>query len=66
MANSADIKRYRQNFQGEIDAASTYRALADIEKQPQIQEVFTRMAVMEEKHAEFWAQQLETRTQQVS
>ncbi len=60
MANSADIKRYRQNFQGEIDAASTYRALADIEKQPQIQEVFTRMAVMEEKHAEFWAQQLES------
>ena len=33
--------------------------MAEIEKQPQIQEVFNRMAGMEEKHAEFWAQKLE-------
>lgn len=66
MANSTDIKRYRQNFQGEIDAASTYRALADIEKQPHIREVFERMATMEEKHAEFWAGQLESAGMKVS
>ena len=60
MTSSTDIKRYRENFQGEIDAASTYRALAELEKQPQIQEVFGRMAAMEEKHAEFWAGQLES------
>lgn len=66
MANSADIKRYRENCQGEIDAASTYRALADLEKQPQIREVFERMAGMEQKHAEFWAGKLESAGMRVS
>lgn len=57
MANS-DINRYRENLQGELDASATYRALADLEQQPHISEVYQRMAAMEEKHATFWAGKL--------
>jgi len=58
MTTPADIQRYRNNLQGEIDASSTYRALAAIEAQPQIQEVYNRLAGIEERHVEFWAQKL--------
>ena len=55
MADKADIARYRENLQGELDAAATYRAIAALEKQPLIAEVFQRLGSMEEKHADFWA-----------
>lgn len=58
MDNAADTARYRDNFQGEIDAAATYLALAEIERQPHLQEVYRRMASMEQKHADFWANKL--------
>ena len=39
-----DIKRYRDNWQGEVDGAAQYRALAKAEKNPQLSQVYTNLA----------------------
>jgi len=49
-----DIERYRTNLQGEIDSAALYRTLADTETNPQLKEVYGRLAAVEEAHADFW------------
>lgn len=59
MPNSADIARYKENFQNEVDAASTYHALAQIETQPHLKEVYSRMGDIEARHADFWGAKLE-------
>jgi vacuolar iron transporter family protein len=51
--------RYRSNLQGEIDGAALYRAMAEAEQNPQISEVYARLAAVEETHAQFWRKQLE-------
>ena len=53
-----DIARYRNNLQGEIDSAALYRTLADSETSPQLKEVYSRLAAVEEAHAEFWRNRL--------
>jgi VIT1/CCC1 family predicted Fe2+/Mn2+ transporter len=58
MSEPADIARYRANLQDETDSAFLYRSFAAIEKQPQIAEVFRRLAAVEEKHARFWEDQI--------
>jgi hypothetical protein len=51
--------RYRANLQGEVDGAALYRALADAETDPRLKEVYSRLAAVEEGHAEFWRKQLD-------
>ncbi len=58
MAASSDQKRYRANWQDEIDSAAIYRVLAEKEDQPQLAEVYRRLAAVEEKHAGFWEDKL--------
>lgn len=58
MANAADVARYRANRQDEIDSMALYRALAEAESQPQLAEVYRRLAAVEETHARFWEEQL--------
>jgi VIT1/CCC1 family predicted Fe2+/Mn2+ transporter len=53
-----DIKRYLDNWQGEVDGAAQYRALAKAEKNPQLSQVYTNLALMEEKHRGFWEDHL--------
>jgi VIT1/CCC1 family predicted Fe2+/Mn2+ transporter len=53
-----DIERYRSNLQGEVDSATLYRALAETETSPQLKEVYRRLAVVEEAHADFWRSRL--------
>jgi vacuolar iron transporter family protein len=53
------IRRYRGNLQGEVDSASLYRALAETETQPQLKEVYRRLAAVEEAHAQFWRGRLD-------
>ena len=65
MATQADITRYRTNWQGEIDGAALYRTMAEVTTQPQLAEIYGRLAAIEEKHAQFWAQQLRTAGQPV-
>ena len=58
MSNNEDIKRYFANRQKEIDGAALYRVLAETEKQPQMAEVYGKLAAAEEKHAAAWEMKL--------
>lgn len=53
-----DGERYRANLQGEADGASLYRALAQAEPNPNVAEVYRRLAAVEDAHAELWRRQL--------
>lgn len=65
MAKSEDLARYRANLQDEIDSAALYRTLADVESQPPLAEVYRRLALVEERHAQFWEQRLQAAGQPV-
>lgn len=58
MSNANDIERYLANRQKEIDGAAMYLALAEIEKQPQMAEVYRKLAASEQKHAAAWESKL--------
>jgi vacuolar iron transporter family protein len=60
MAERSPIKRYRRNLQGELDSAVLYRALADGESNPQLKQVYGRLAQVEEAHAAFWRKRLDS------
>jgi vacuolar iron transporter family protein len=47
-------RRYAANLQGEVDSAALYRTLAQTERNPQLAQVYRRLAVIEEAHVEFW------------
>ena len=53
-----DIVRLKNNFQGEVDGAVLYDALAEAEQDPKTAEVYRRLAAVERAHAEFWAKRL--------
>lgn len=59
MSNNDDVKRYFANRQKEIDGAALYRVLAETEKQPQMAQVYSKLAASEEKHAAGWEKKLE-------
>lgn len=48
------------NLQDEIDSAALYQALAQIEPEKQVAEIYSRMAKDEKRHAEIWEQKLRT------
>lgn len=54
MTTPSDIKRYQNNWQGEMDGGALYRTLSKAEKNPKLAEVYARLAAVEEKHARFW------------
>lgn len=58
MTQLNDTTRYRANWQDEIESAYLYRALAEAEPQPQLAEVYRRLAAVEEQHARFWEEHL--------
>jgi vacuolar iron transporter family protein len=58
MSDTEDVKRYFTNRQKEIDGAALYRVLAETEKQPQMAEVYRKLAASEEKHAAAWEKKL--------
>ncbi len=57
-ATPDDIKRYRENLQGEIDGTAIYLAMADSEKDPPLKELFRRLAETEQRHGAVWEQRL--------
>ncbi len=57
-ATPDDIKRYRENLQGEIDGASIYLAMADGEEAPPLKELYRRLAETERRHGAVWEQRL--------
>ncbi|HUJ85796.1 MAG TPA: VIT1/CCC1 family protein [Burkholderiales bacterium] len=52
------IARYRANLQGEVDGSAMYRAIAELDTQPERAEIFRRLAAVEESHAAFWRKRL--------
>ncbi len=50
--------RYRENLQAEIDGTALYQALAQIEQNPALAEVYARLAAAEEQHADLWRSKL--------
>ena len=57
-ASAADIKRYRENYQGEIDGVEMYRRLARAEKDQARAEIFLELAETETKHVRRWDDKL--------
>ena len=51
----ADIRRYRENLQGEIDASMLYRTLASVEEDGNRADIYRQLAEAEERHAGLWA-----------
>lgn len=51
-------ERYCELWQGETDSAHTYHALAELEEETSPAELYRRLAVTEERHAEAWAAKL--------
>jgi VIT1/CCC1 family predicted Fe2+/Mn2+ transporter len=58
MVDSADLKRYRQNLQDEVDGAAMYLALAGIEEEPSLVELYQRLAATEQRHGNLWREKL--------
>ena len=55
---AAEIKRFRENYQGEIDGVALYLQLAAAEKDPARAQIFRELAETEKKHLARWAQKL--------
>src|SRR6516165_9745583 len=47
-------RRYTANLQCEVDSAALYRTLAQTEQNPELAQVYQRLAAIEEAHAEYW------------
>src|SRR5262252_4016877 len=63
-ATHSDVERFRRNLRGEVDSASLYRALSSAESSPQLAEVYSRLAEVEERHAELWRTKIEAAGEQ--
>ncbi len=59
MVDKKEIKNYRVNWQREVDGTVLYRTLSEIEKQPELADVYRRMADNEEKHTLYWEKKLQ-------
>ena len=60
MTNAAppDVHAFEHHWQDEADAAFLYRALASVEPDPKKQNVYTRLAAVEDRHVDIWAKLL--------
>jgi VIT1/CCC1 family predicted Fe2+/Mn2+ transporter len=65
MAAPSSQQRYTANLQGEVDSAELYKTLAETEKNPQLAEVYGRLAAVESAHADFWKKQISALGQRV-
>ena len=58
MAEPGSQRRFTANLQGEVDSAALYQTLSKTEKNPQLAQVYGRLAAVELAHAEFWKRQI--------
>jgi VIT1/CCC1 family predicted Fe2+/Mn2+ transporter len=65
MATAEDIARYRANWQDEVDSIALYNVVAEVEPQPQLAEVYRKLAAVEERHAQFWEERLKAAGQPI-
>lgn len=57
-ATRGRIKRFKENYQAELDAAEIYRALADRDSDTERALVFRKLADAEDRHAGIWIEKL--------
>jgi vacuolar iron transporter family protein len=62
MTDAQEQRRFKDNLQGEVDGAAVYTALADAEKDPNLANIYRRLAAVERAHAEFWRSRLDRAT----
>lgn len=55
---AGDIERYAVNLDDELNSTALYYALADVEKDSRVAEVYRRLAKTEQKHADVWADKI--------
>ena len=58
MSQSEEIQFFQSNLNDEQNSTYLYNALAEIEKDPKIAEVYRRLASTEQGHADAWAKKL--------
>jgi rubrerythrin len=58
MPDQTKTDQYLANLNDELNAATLYEALAGIEKNPKLAEIYRRMAATERKHAAAWEEKL--------
>jgi VIT1/CCC1 family predicted Fe2+/Mn2+ transporter len=49
-----NARRYRENWEDERNGAALYFKLSEVEKNPQLKEIYRRMGEAEERHSVFW------------
>ncbi|MCL5774120.1 MAG: VIT1/CCC1 family protein [Firmicutes bacterium] len=58
MISLPEIKQQMENLRSELNSAALYNILAEIEQNSKLAEVYRRLAKVENRHAETWAQKL--------
>jgi VIT1/CCC1 family predicted Fe2+/Mn2+ transporter len=58
-ASAEDIRRWRDNLQGEVDGTAIYRAMAHGARDDRLADLYRRMADAEERHGALWRERLE-------
>ncbi len=56
--DNENVKKYLDFLKDELNSAAIYHALSENEKDERIKDVYNRMAVVEEKHAQKWIEML--------
>ena len=57
-ASPEDVKRFRENFQGEVDGVAIYQRLARAEKDESRRAIFLQLAETEKRHLKIWEDRL--------
>ena len=57
-ATGTDVQRFRRYLNEEVDGLYIYQQLADIEDEPQLKDVYHRLAETETRHLRLWQEQL--------
>lgn len=55
-----ETSRFLNNLFDELNAVTLYQALADVERDAKLSQVYRRMAAVEQRHADFWSERLRT------
>jgi vacuolar iron transporter family protein len=58
MTSKKDVLRYKTNQQEETNTAAIYKAVAELEPQAELKNIYIKMGQVEERHARFWQEQL--------
>ena len=56
--DAPDARRYRRYLNEEVDGLYIYQQLAAIEVEPQLKDVYRRLAETEKRHLLLWQEQL--------